>query len=257
MKPTQKTPKEENNWDWALRNSIAIVITVLVVGVTVFIAIYMLVYNHTAGTDNKFDMSFIGQTLLPLWGTWLGTVLAFYFGKANFESASKSYQEAIKSVTPDEKIAKLLVKDVMLPVNKIEMLDYDTEKNVVIKDILNYKRFKDYNRFSVFDKFKVVKYMIHRSTFFEYMYDNSLLPADKTIKDPVLDNLLTSTDDKFKNVLTRGFGFVCVEATVLDAKKVIDSIDECKDVFITQTGKPTEPVLGLLTNTMIFEKAKI
>ena len=108
---------------WASRNLIALIITGLVVGVTVFIAIYIL-YNPMKNEDGSvsINLSFIGQTLLPLWGTWIGTVLAFYFGKANFDAVTKSYQDAIRNLTPEEKIAKLPVKDVMLPVKSIEFV---------------------------------------------------------------------------------------------------------------------------------------
>jgi hypothetical protein len=74
-----------------------------VVGTTVFVAGYLLLTN--SGSSDK-PLSFIGQTLLPLWGTWIGTVLAFYFGKANFEAATQSYKDAIKTLTPEEKISR-------------------------------------------------------------------------------------------------------------------------------------------------------
>jgi hypothetical protein len=258
MEQNQENITTDNWSSWASRNLIAVLITSLVLGVTVFIAIYILFSPNKAG---EINLPFIGQTLLPLWGTWIGTVLAFYFGKANFEAASKSYQEVIKNLTPDEKIAKLLIKNTMLPLNKIEYLDYDTEKPKLIKDILEYPRFKDYNRFAVFDQNKDVKYMIHRSTFFEFIYLKSAeFKQENKGQDTdtlILEDLLNYNDEKIKNTLTRGFGFAAVDATLLDAKRAIDSIDECNDVFITQTGKSTEPVLGLLTNNMIFEKAKV
>ena len=258
MKKTQNALSEEKQSSWWLRNLIAVLITGLVVGITVFIAIYILFNPNNKG---EINLSFIGQTLLPLWGTWIGTVLAFYFGKANFEAATKSYQEVIKNLTPEEKIAKLLVKDVMIPINRIVYLDYDTEKTKLIKDILDYPQFKIFSRFAVFDQNKVIKFMIHRSTFFEFVYlkniDFKNESKNSTSEILTLDDLLTYNNEKIKNTLSRGFGFVSIESSLLGAKKVIESIDECKDVFITQTGKSTEPVLGLVTNNLIFDKAKV
>lgn len=249
METQQKYPKKENNWDWALRNSIGLIITAGVVGVTVFIAIYMVLYNRSVGTDGKsFDMSFIGQTLLPLWGTWLGTVLAYYFGKANFEAGSN----AVKSMTPESKMASLLVKDVMIPQADIVVLKYEDQLSKNVKDILAYPQFKPYNRFAVFDKNNIVKAMIHRGTFYEFLFKNKDKENELTFQ-----NLLNDEDENIKNQLSFGFGFVKLDATVLDAKKVIDSIAECQDVFITQTGSRNEPVLGLLTNNKILEVAKV
>lgn len=35
-------------------------------------------------------------SVLPLLGTWVGTVLAFYFSRENFEAANKSVQDLVK-----------------------------------------------------------------------------------------------------------------------------------------------------------------
>jgi len=244
---------------WASRNLIALIITGLVVGVTVFIAIYVL-YNPVKNEDGSIsiNLSFIGQTLLPLWGTWIGTVLAFYFGKANFEAGTKSYQDAMKSISPEEKIAKLAVKDVMLPVKDIEFLKLEDESGVAISTILNYDRFKPYNRFAVMDKQSVVKYMIHRGLFYQFIYEYNILNKITDNKDkPLLSELLNSVDDRFRKPLTRGIGFISVGANLLDAKRVMDATEECFDVFVTQNGKADEPVMGLLTNNRIFEYAKV
>ena len=262
MKNEQPQVPTEKLTSWASRNLIALIITGLVVGVTVFIAIYIL-YNPVKNTDGSvsINLSFIGQTLLPLWGTWIGTVLAFYFGKANFEAATKSVQDAMKSMSPEEKIAKLLVKDVMVPLKDILYLDYDTESPKLINEIMKYPQFEPYKRFAVFDKSKVVKFMIHRSTFFQFIYlkyseqkAKGETPDTETL---TLADLLTTTDEKLKNTLTRGIGFIPLDANLLDAKRVIDATDECQDVFVTQTGKASEPVLGLITNNRIFTYAKV
>lgn len=253
MKEDEKNLPIEDSW-W-LRNIIAIIITSAVIAMTIAIAIVILCNPKTKG---EVDLEFIGQSLLPLWGTWIGTVLAFYFGKSNFEAASQSYQKVINSLTTDEKIAKLKVKDVMVPVKKLERLDFDTEKDNLISKILEYENFKQYNRFAVFSKGDILKCIIHRSTFHEFIVlkYNEYKTADK-VDALTLKDILESTDYKIKNSLTRGFGLVAIDASLYDAKKVMDSIAECLDVFITQTGSASEPVLGLVTNNMILDKAKV
>lgn len=262
MEKEQSEVATEKLSGWASRNLIALIITGLVVGVTVFIAIYIL-YNPMKNSDGSvsINLSFIGQTLLPLWGTWIGTVLAFYFSKANFEAASKSVQDAMKSMTPEEKISKLLVKDVMLPLKDILYLDYDTESPKLINEIMKYPQFEPYKRFAVLDKNKVVKYMIHRSTFFQFIYQKYTEQKSKGVVPDTemltLADLLSTTDEKIKNTLNRGIGFIQLDANLLDAKRVIDAIEECQDVFVTQTGKSSEPILGLITNSRIFQHAKV
>ena len=252
---TEASTEKHNGWTSRL---IALIITGLVMGVTVYIAIFLL---YSPAKDGKIDTAFIGQTLLPLWGTWIGTVLAFYFGKANFEAATKSYQDVIKTMSPEEKIAKLKVKDVMLPTKDILYLDYDSESPKLINDILKYPQFEPYNRFAVFDKNKVVKYMIHRSTFYQFIYmkynEQKLQGAAPDTDSLTLSDLLSCPDEKIKNTLTRGLGFIALDANLLDAKRVIDATDECQNVFVTENAKPSEPVLGLITNNRIFGYAKV
>jgi hypothetical protein len=237
---------------WWLRNLIALIITGFVLIGTILICIYSLFIT------DKPDFTFVSQSLLPLWATWIGTVLAFYFGKANFEAASKSYQDVIKALTPDEKIAKLMVAEVMIPVSQIEHLVMEDEINKTISEILKYTRFEKFNRFAIFDKSNVLRYIIHRSTFYQYIALNVDGGKDiNTINALKLQDLLNETKPEIRNVIAKGSNFVAKTANLLDAKKAMDAIPECQDVFITETGKSTEPVLGLITNNMILDKAKV
>jgi len=43
-------------------------------------------------------------TVLPLIGTWVGTVMAYYFSRENFEAASRSAAELARQLTPQEKL---------------------------------------------------------------------------------------------------------------------------------------------------------
>ncbi len=239
MEANLSNQKEEKWWQIGMRNSIAIVITVFVVGITLAVAIISLIK-----ADIKVSLDYIGQTLLPLWGTWLGTVLAFYFGKANFEAATN----AITRNSSESKMANLSVGDVMIPLRDIKYLDYDKREKDSIETILADKDFEPYNRFAVFDSKKIVKAMIHRGSFYEFMHKKKDVQRELTLKD-----ILETDDVCLKNTLSYGFGFVKVNSTVLDAKKVIDSVAECQNVFITQNGGRNEPVLGLLTNNKILE----
>jgi len=253
-KEKQEKPLISESW-WS-RNVIAFIITSMVVLATFLIAVHALLLNKTPNYD------FVGQSLLPLWGTWIGTVLAFYFGKANFEAATKSYQEAMKSQTPEDKYAQQAVKNVMLPMKDIIYLTYDDKQlNTPIAEILKYPQFAPYNRFSVLDAGKVVKFMIHRGLFYQFIYARTTEPApDGTTADGTkltLKDLLDSTDERFQNPLKRGIVFINVDANLLDAKHKMDAVEECYDVFVTQNGKPTEPVLGLITNNRLLEYSKM
>lgn len=240
-----------------VQKCITFIVTIAVVGITIGISIYCLATNSGSGNQG---ITFIGQSLLPLWGTWFGTILAFYFGKANFEAATKSYQEVINKLTTEEKIANIPVKEVMIPFDKIEYLDYDKEINNSIKSILDYERFSKYGRYAIFDKKHLLKYIIHKSTFNRYIVEKLDSGKDKesifktTLQDFIND--IVSSESDLKSQILKGANFVSIDSNLLDAKKAINAIPECQDVFITATGKSTEPVLGLITNNMILENEK-
>ncbi|MDR0691719.1 MAG: hypothetical protein LBF69_01630 [Prevotellaceae bacterium] len=59
------------------------IIYTIVIG-TLAIGIFLLVAEICFDRGDS-GIPFVTQSLLPLWGTWVGTILAFYFGKSNFE----------------------------------------------------------------------------------------------------------------------------------------------------------------------------
>jgi len=225
---------------------IALVVTISVMAGTLIIAAVSYIRND----------SDILQTILPLWGTWIGTVLAFYFGKTNFEVASKSYNETIERLTPGEKIAKLYVRDCMT--EDIVFLEYDEVREKKIEDILKDERFENYNRFPIFEN-GIVKNIIHRSLFYEFIQlkvQQGLETCD--IRELTLDDLLLQENDySIKNKLERSLVVVSIDATLLEAKNAIETIPECEDVFVTKTGRKDEPICGLITNKMIFKEATV
>ena len=249
-----KTKKEKSaDASSDLRECISRFLIFSIVGGTVVIGVLIIIYELFVEKTN--DMSFVGQTLLPLWGTWVGTVLAFYFGKSNFEAATKSYQDVIKSLTPEEKMASIKVTDVMIPLSQISYLDYEDSQNKILVDIINDEKFKEYNRFAFIDDNNILKHIIHRSEFTKYMTDKAL--AGENIKEITFAQFLQDSVNDKNNYVLKNSAFVARDANLLQAKAVMDAIKECQDVFVTSTGKDSEPVLGLITNNLIFEKAKV
>ena len=236
-----------------LREVISKYLIFSIVATTLGIGIVILIRNY----DNKgdFDISFIGQTLLPLWATWVGTILAFYFGKSNFEAATKSYQEIIKTLTPEEKMASIKVQNIMIPFNQIKYIEFKDSFSKKIVEIVQDKVFKEYNRFAFIDENRVLKYMIHRIEFTNFITEKAI--NQENVNEITFETFIKDSTTKQNNYVLKNSGFVPLSANLLDAKVKMDSIKECKDVFITQTGNETEPILGLITNNTIFDNAKV
>lgn len=235
-----------------VKSSIAIIITGLAIFGTALIAIFAVIWERGEG------LRFIASSLLPLWGTWMGTILAFYFAKENFEAASKSQQDVINRLTPEEKLSQKKVEDVMIKIATMTFINYEQDKNKSILDIIKDSSFKNFNRFPILDNNKVLMYIIHRSLFDQFIsgkVENDININE--IKKITLNDLLEKSEGKIKDILSKGFSFIKPGDTLLQAKNKMDAVVECEDVFITQNGKKEEPVLGWITNKIIAENSKI
>src|SRR5271169_5649077 len=91
--------------DSKVRDWLAITITVVsLLGVLVLAAIIVL---QKPGTAVQIQ---ILSTVLPVIGTWVGTVLAFYFSKQNLEAATRSVTAMANQLSPDDKLRSKPVK---------------------------------------------------------------------------------------------------------------------------------------------------
>ncbi len=239
-----------NTKNWQIRNFLAILLTLLIVVATLVVA------WHSLKTCN--DLSFIGQTLLPLWATWVGTILAFYFSRENFEAASKSYQEVIKRLGPEEKMASIPVASAMIPLSKIAYLTWSEAKIEKLFSILDNPAFADFNRYAILDDKHVLVSMVHKSMIHRFIADKVREgQASSEIESYTLETFLNTASDEIKTTLNRGYTFVPKTANLLQAKKALESIKECNDVFVTATGNKAEPIEGLITNNKLLELSSL
>lgn len=89
----------------------------------------------------------------------------------------------------------------------------------------------------------VGRFVVHRSVMENFLLKQ--LRANKGGPDPTLEDLL---NDKTVKPLFEAFGVVSKKATVAEARVKLESVANGRDLFVTETGDPAEPVLGYLTN---------
>ena len=265
--------------DEKLRGSIATnvlrygTITLAIVAAIIIIAgisLFFIAKGDPQNTEKATNLiTNVFHSLLPVIATWVGTVIAFYFGKANFEAASKSAQEFVKQITnSDEKLkaTKVADKDVMRLLSEIK---YNTDiadkadKDIMVQnDLLD---FIDTNekgeRLPIFNSKKIFRYVIHESTLNEFVrkFSNQKYSAltGKKIDEITLEDLLNNTDEEMKNKLINSAGFVSKTATLYEANQKLKANKYCQDVFVTDSGIATEEVIGWVTNNKITELAKL
>lgn len=192
--------------------------------------------------DSKNTMT-IFNIVLPVFASWVGTILAFYFGRENFESANQQVRELVQRLTPEER-AKKPVTSIMRPLRDIAYLQIPTgktEKDISLEELLD--KFKgSVSRLPIIDAGQKPRYIVHESSINKYI-------ASGGKKEDTLEKFITT--QKKAGIMfgaDKGFVLVSEQSTLAIAKKKMEEIPSCQDIFITKGGSPDEPLSGWISN---------
>lgn len=252
----KKPNTNSENCKPGMQGYIALIITILSASITLMIAIRAMFLK----IDTPLD--FVGQTLLPLIGTWMGAVLAYYFAKGQQDAAFVQQDKLIDKITLEKRLESMKVADVMIKFQEIKGLDFDEyyndKKKTIIKDILQNEKLKDYNRFLFFQERKL-KFIIHRSIFdrFISIKISETGVSKEQIEKLTLKDIIDSDDAKIRAYVHEGLEFLSANKNLYQAKLVMDSNKACEDIFITLSGKNEEEVLGWIPDTLLAEYSKV
>ncbi len=206
------------------------------------------------------DAQSIFNQVLPILATWVGTIIAFYFGKENFEAASRSVKDMVQTLNPKEKLETLLAKDVMIPFEKLKcdnLSANDKPADLKLTDIRQKIITNKIKRWPVFQE-KVFKFILHRSTIEQFLSAKAI-DEGKTaaeIGQLTVNDMQTSSSEWLKEIFQYGAGFIPEDASLYTAKTVLDEYVVRNDVFLTKSGQPGEEVLGWISNVDIAKHGK-
>ena len=225
--------------------SIITVVALIMIGLPVIFN-----YSDTHAENAYQSIKDLFGIVLPLLGTWVGTILAFYFSQTNFEAATRStidLHQQFKS--SEEKLKAIKITDEMISINqvsaKLVIESGNTEKDYLLTDMLNILETSDKiprQRLPVLDDQEYIKYIVHRSLIDKFRSEKVSDPnvANFTLQDMV-DNSV------YKTVLM-AFGILPPTANLADAKHLIDNNTDCSDVFVTADGRQASKLQGWVTN---------
>ncbi len=222
-----------------------------------------------ASSDDKAveNSQYVFAALLPLFATWVGTVLAYYFSKQNFEAASKATESLVKIST--QKLRSVSIEEAMIPLSSIignveapngNLREVPLQK---VAEALENKlpSGRPISRVVILTPSKACIGVIHRSIWSEMRavvaaagtkvnFKNEA--ANKDTLDKVHDiESETRAPEKFGNFIAGSIAFARAGATLADAKMRMESRDDCQDVFVTANGSSAEPIIGWVTNQEI------
>jgi len=188
------------------------------------------------GVGSK-DVEGLFNSLLPLISTWVGTVLVFYFGKENFEAATKQYTQIINKLSPDL-LDDIQAKQVMIDKYTMVYLDITDDKiiNFSSKNLSDFLGSIKKSRLPILEG-NTVKYVIHKSTFDAEL---AASPESETNKN----------FEKFKVAHPEigQFGVVKEDDTIESARNMMKK-NNYKDIFVLDADKN---MMGWLTDSSII-----
>ena len=123
-------------------------------------------------------------------------------------------------------------------------------EDLKIKELVEEMNKAKRQRLPVLDEKGAAVYIIHLSTLTEFVAQKSLggtAPAD--IEKLTIGQLKADAKDLFDKILA--WKPVPRGGTLADAKKAMEALRDCSDVFVTESGQANEPVLGWVTNADI------
>jgi len=237
MAREEPTPGAE---DAKTRTTIAFTVVALsVIGIAVVSAVAMI----WASDERRPETArLVFSSILPLLGTWVGTVLAFYFARENLEAATTStlrLSSGLRAETP--------VTEAMIPradIIAIELGPGESADDLRLADIAA-KMAPGRARVPILNDRDAVVYVVHESTLTKFAA-SATPPKQVSQLTEKMSDLLNDPD---LAAAVKAIAVVGPDANLAAARAAMKAVEHCNDVFVTSRGRRDDPVLGWLTNT--------
>lgn len=243
---TKKGNNLENLSSYRWRLALAITI-IAIVGIAVVAG---LAIGFAKEKDTVAQMVFTAT--IPLLASWVGTVLAYYFSSESMDAATRSVKELMPV---EEKLEAIPVSKVMIKLSNMAWFKHDDSQKV--KDVLEtLKTVGKGERLPFLDENKKPVYMLHKSSI-----DSALVEADQKYQEMLIAEVtLQDLFEKVPNLkllALESFGTLGQDVTLKTVRAEMARFKNCQDIFITENGTRTSPVIGWITNAIVEENSRL
>ncbi|PHS03076.1 MAG: hypothetical protein COA78_19310 [Blastopirellula sp.] len=235
---------ESKSGRWDARTILAFTVTLFSILSVAAIAITMVWGKEEFDKENA---QIVLTGVLPLLGTWVGTILAYYFSKDNFEAAASSERMRMEIQQLNPKIMAFIVARKLgrmvvgrLPATSILLTPGKSEFDL-----------KGVRRLPVLDANNHPHFILHKTSVTEFIAKAEL--TETALAKLTLDTV-KSSDPQLLALFASSFATIGKDASITDAKRAMENIPSCQDVFITEDGTRNSPVLAWLTQARILEQ---
>lgn len=236
---TSAPPPAASVADGTIRDRLALLVlgvgtaAIVVLSIGVIIAFTVLAYRDPE-LEKRFDslLMSVFTAVLPVFATWVGTVIAFYFSNESFRQAAQSAREAAGALQPGPRVAER-----MIPYKNIAKIEADpaTVLSLPMGEIT--KQFNDaITRVLIFTPARLPRYIV-RKTRLPQTWVGAKDPQNPTLNDYLTLNGNANLED------AKLFAWAA-ESDTVDAGRAAILKAKSKDLFVTLTGTQSEAVLG-------------
>jgi hypothetical protein len=185
----------------------------------------------------------IFNVILPVFASWVGTVLAFYYGRENFESANQEVRKMVQQLTPEQRSKELVSKHMrpLLSMAYFQILKGKSDADYKLSE-LRTKFGGNITRLPIIDADKKPKYMIHESSLNKYTKAGG---QDTDTLETFINN---QKAEGIEYGFNKGFIVVSEQVTLGAAKRKMEDTPTCQDIFITKEGSKSEPLSGWISD---------
>lgn len=258
------------------RNRERIALGVLITSIIAVGLISIVVITTAEETKRDEASRRVMDSTLPLYGTWVGTILAFYFSRNAFEAASRAadrttaavfeqVNSGLVSASPlDNTLAKISLKSLA---NDLVFCQEDTNKSLrdVVAELESKNRYRtivveEVNKDDADKKyFRYVDlvYRINASAYLAQSQPRGSNPQGEEENAQVPPTLKTylawrhepKQGERAQPIVV----FLSQSATLADADAKLKETTGCRDVIVTTDGQRESPVVAYVTDTDINE----
>jgi hypothetical protein len=223
------------------------------------VVLFLLNKDDTFSADKAIQsIHTVLATLLPLFGAWVGAVIAFYFARENLDAASQSARAIIQDVLPD-RLASIPTSAAMVPLAQLEVVRTPADDGKSLSaGILQHFRAKGLSRLPILNADDTGKGVFHDSTVQAFVLDT-------VAKGGNLDGITLKTmldDPDQQKILAQSVVYTSSAATLAQVraemdKKSKDAPTSVRDAFVTSTGDEKGKVIGYLSDVDIGNRGAL
>ncbi|MCX2865246.1 hypothetical protein OOZ63_25800 [Paucibacter sp. PLA-PC-4] len=236
---------EDSGWFQQKLAAWVVISGMLVVGLCAVTAIIFAAPVKEAAVEAKNILAL----LLPVVGTWIGTVLAFYFGKENFEAGAREARRSAAQPLDSKAVEFAIAFDAIKP---IKVKDDADAQALALDNIDLHLKTTTFARAPIITNERLPLYVVHRQPLDSFRVAQATLAGANALSTLTLADLLK---DPIGQVVKDSVVCIPATATLAEAKAAMEARKGCQDVFLTSTGKADSAILGWLTNNEIQRAA--